>query len=335
MSRPSKVRGCWCASSQCSRSGRDSACRMSRWARWGCLGLDVADEGDAAEHVAAGIPLVRAAVDDGEGQPIGVAEQHDDRHGKQAVELPGHVGQRGAGIPCAPQFDGEEQVRFEQAGCEGRVLERRAVALHFRVGQLKEQVGLCPVGELRLLRMENLAGGGFGHAAERRGVGSAGDGQGAVATIAERGEQRQAGGAQPGRGERGERGGDVGEGIRGGHRQMCGVWLALGGVLRRRRTLSLWSLSLSKGERRAEEIGYGDGPGLSTVGRGRGAAQSWERGRPARLGVAGDLLPRRHHPSPGTANQNMPETDRALRRSGNGLYLQAVRPTRGEVAESG
>ena len=65
----------------------------------GVLGLDVADERDAAEHVAAGIALVRAAVDDGEGQPAGVAEQHDDRHGKQAVELAGHVGQRGAGIP--------------------------------------------------------------------------------------------------------------------------------------------------------------------------------------------------------------------------------------------
>ena len=264
----------------------------------GVRGLDVADERDAAEHVAAGIALVRAAVDDGEGQPIGVAEQHDDRHGEQAVELAGHVGQRGAGVPCAPQFDGEEQIGFEQPGFEGRVLEQRAVGLHFRVGQLKEQVGLVPLGELGLLRVQGLAGGGFGHAAECGGVGGARNGQGAVAAIAERGEQRQAGGAQPGRGERGERGGDVGEGVRGGHGQAVrfGWRLAAGDPLPRITSGAGSSpppvvpelAEGGEGIERGRDVRMAMGRGCQRWGEEEG--RSRERGRPARLGAAEDLL---------------------------------------------
>ena len=190
-------------------------------------GVDVADERDAAQHVAVGIALVLPAVHDGEGQSAGVAEQHDDRHGKQPVDLARHVGQRGTRILRPAQFDGEEQGGFEQAGFEGCIREQGLVAAHFGVGQLKEQFGLCPLGELCLLRVEGLAGGGFGQAAEGRGVGSAGNRQGTVAAIAERSEQRQAGSAQRGRGERGERGGDVGESVRGGHGQKGGRRLTI------------------------------------------------------------------------------------------------------------
>ena len=98
------------------------------------------------------------------------------------------------------------------------VAEQRPVGTHFGVGQLKKQFGLLPAGELGFLRVQGLAG-GFGQRAECGGVRGAGHGQGAVAAIAERGEQRQAGGAQPGRGERSERGGDVDGGVPGGQRQ--------------------------------------------------------------------------------------------------------------------
>ena len=262
---------------------------MSRWARCGCRVSMSRMSETRAQHVAAGLAPVLAAVHDGEGQPAGVAEQHDDRHGKQPVDLARHVGQRGTGIPRAAQFDGEEQGGFEQAGCEGRVREQGLVAPHFRVRQLKEEFGLVPLGELGLLRMEGLAGGGFGQAAEGRGVGGAGDGQGAVAAIAERGEQRQAGGAQRGGGERGQCGGDVGEGVQGRHGEKgCGG-----------RRLAAGSMTSGDPLPSPPPEGEGIGGGRKVrMAASRGcqrwgeAGRSWERERLVHLGVAARGEPR-------------------------------------------
>ena len=57
--------------------------------------VDVSYQRHVAQHVAAFVAFVRAAVDDGHGEFVGVTERHRHRHGKQAVDLAGDGGEVG------------------------------------------------------------------------------------------------------------------------------------------------------------------------------------------------------------------------------------------------
>ena len=59
---------------------------------------DVFDERDFFQHVLGFVAFVEAAVDDGEGERVAVAEQQHDRHGEELVDLAGDARKLGAGV---------------------------------------------------------------------------------------------------------------------------------------------------------------------------------------------------------------------------------------------
>ena len=123
----------------------------------GVVDVDLPYQRHVAQHVAAFVAFVRAAVDDGNGELAVVAERYHHRHGKQAVDLTCDGGEVGPRIPGAAQFDGEKEIGPRLARVDGRVLKQPLVLAEFFVRELKEQVGLLPVRELGLVRIEGFA----------------------------------------------------------------------------------------------------------------------------------------------------------------------------------
>jgi len=120
--------------------------------------VDLADEGDLAEHVLALVELVHAPVDDGDGEAALVLEEHHDGHGEEAVDLAGNGGKLAAGVVAALQLDGDEDVGFEQAGFDRVVGEEAGFTAEFLVGELEEEIGGFPLGDEGLGLIKGVAG---------------------------------------------------------------------------------------------------------------------------------------------------------------------------------
>ena len=161
----------------------------------GVVDVDFSYQRHVAQHVAAFVSCVRAAVDDGHGELIGVTERHRHRHGKQAVDLTGDGGEVGPRIFGSAQFDGEKEVGAHLARVDGRVLKQILMLAEFFVRELKEQVGLLPLRELGLVRVEGLARMRLNDCPKGLRV-CAGYGLRPVAQISQRVQQCQVGGAK-------------------------------------------------------------------------------------------------------------------------------------------
>ena len=72
--------------------------------------VDAVDERHLAENVLAGVDLVGAAVDDGDGEQAVVGEQHHDGNLEEPIDLAGDLRELGARIGGALEGDVEEQV---------------------------------------------------------------------------------------------------------------------------------------------------------------------------------------------------------------------------------
>ena len=75
---------------------------------------DVLDKRNLAQHILAFVALVQAVVDGGNGKPPAYLEQHHDRHGEDAIDLPGNACELAARVVIFCQFDGDEDVGLEQ-----------------------------------------------------------------------------------------------------------------------------------------------------------------------------------------------------------------------------
>ena len=83
----------------------------------GVGGVDFAEEGDAAHHVAVGVGAAGAAMDEGEGEASGGgAEQDDGGDGEAFVDFAGEGGVAAAGVSVVGELDGGEE---EAAGVAG------------------------------------------------------------------------------------------------------------------------------------------------------------------------------------------------------------------------
>ena len=116
--------------------------------------VDLANERDFAEDVFAGVELVHAAIDDGDGEAALVPEEHHDGHREEAVDLAGDGGEFAACVVAALQLDGDEDVGFEQAALDLRVA---GFAAEFLIGELEEEIGGFPLGDECLFLIENAA----------------------------------------------------------------------------------------------------------------------------------------------------------------------------------
>ncbi len=113
-------------------------------------------------------------------------EEHHDGHGEEAVDLAGNGGEFTARVVAALQLDGDENVRFQEAGLNGGVGKERGFATEFLVGELKKQIGGLPLGNKGSGLIKGMAGPEEIDESLRRGA-SAGDEL--VALVAELGEE--------------------------------------------------------------------------------------------------------------------------------------------------
>lgn len=109
------------------------------------VGADVLDERHPLQHVAALVPLVGAAVDDGEGQGRAMAEEEDGGHGEEAVHGAGRLGEPGAGVGGAFQVDREEEQGLVAAFVEaGETRQARLPVGDFLPGDLEDDLDGAP-----------------------------------------------------------------------------------------------------------------------------------------------------------------------------------------------
>jgi hypothetical protein len=120
---------------------------------------DVADEGGFFEDVLAVVDLVLSPVDDGDGEPVTVFEDHHNGRKEEAIDLPGDSGEFTTGVVTALQFNSDEDVGFVQAALDGVVGEEAGFAAEFLIGELEEEVGGFPLGDEGLGLVERVASG--------------------------------------------------------------------------------------------------------------------------------------------------------------------------------
>lgn len=140
--------------------------------------------------------LVLAAVDDGDGEAGTVLEEDHDGHGEDAVDLAGDGGELAAGVVGAGELDGEEQVGAEEGGLEISCREKVSSGGEIVTGELEEDVGGFPLSEEGFCGIEFRAAGlGLCKLEEGLWLGAFED-EGAIAVVAEGGEQGEGGLAQ-------------------------------------------------------------------------------------------------------------------------------------------
>ena len=167
---------------------------------------DVADEGDAAEHVLGLVELVGPAVEDGEGDEVAVLDEHHDGRGEEAVELASEAGEFAARVFALFELDGEEDIGAKLTGGDRGVGEVRGLAAEFLVGELEKEIGSDPIGEECFGLIEERGGTGAGvfrEEVEEGARGGLGDDYRALADVAKSLEETERGLAQWLRGEGG------------------------------------------------------------------------------------------------------------------------------------
>ena len=118
----------------------------------GLAEVDVPDEGGFFEDILVLVDLVTPTVDDGDGEPFPVFENHHDRHGKEAIDLAGDGGEFAACVFAAFQLDSDENVGLKKSCLHRGIGEEAGFAAEFLVGELKEKVRGLPFGTSALLR---------------------------------------------------------------------------------------------------------------------------------------------------------------------------------------
>jgi hypothetical protein len=182
-------------------------------------GADVHDERDLFQHVAGGVALARAAMDDAERDGVAVAEQDEGGLWEEAVDLADDAGELGAGVARLRELDGDEEVGVEGVGVVGAAIAEVERALgegaDFVGGDLEKKLGGLPVGEERGLA-RRAVGSERGEEVLRRGRF---DPEAAVAIVAERLEEAESRGVERLRAEGSEGIGDAlaKVGVGGGH----------------------------------------------------------------------------------------------------------------------
>ena len=105
-------------------------------------GADVLDQGHAIQDVAAVVPPVGAAMDDGQGQGRAVPEQDDHRHGEAAIDGARRLRQLGAAVGPVFEVRRHEQERLDAPPVE--IPEQPGLAADLLPGDLEDDVGRPP-----------------------------------------------------------------------------------------------------------------------------------------------------------------------------------------------
>lgn len=99
---------------------------------------NILDKRGLLQDVPVGLPFVQAAVDDGEGDAIVMADEDQGRHGERFVDRAGDGRQEGAGIEAGRQFGSEEQIGVDAGAVHGgHVVQHIPLHRQFGIGELK------------------------------------------------------------------------------------------------------------------------------------------------------------------------------------------------------